>query len=691
MSILGRITRASLLSGAVPVGVAVAYYLGAEAAFAIGTLTHEFAPFWPPNVILLCAFLTAPRRQWPLIILFCLPVHILAERGVDMPSPQVLMAFCSNIAVALLNAVLLLWLLPRRDWLSGLRNTVAYLGVAVILSPALVACLAAFEPLLGDGGLGDYGQFWWRWYLSNALGNLTLTPVFLVWAPDVLSRRLRPPDRRRLAEIAALTLGLTISCALAFGSRSEVGERPIPALIYLPMPFLLAAAVRFGVKGSTGAIIIFTVASIVRAMDQTGAAAGHSVLSMQLFLAETAIPAMLLGAVVEELQRRNRELAAALNQRNRAEIAARATETLLQSSLNALNAQFAILDGAGVILTANAGWSKAAELVAQSGERYFIGDNYLEECERGRPHQRELAAGLRRIVDGEIAEFRFEFRSDFVHGHWFQMRATRFVVDGELRVVVAHEDITEIKRSEDALRQLSGRLMRVEDESRRQIARDLHDSTAQNLLAATLGIGQALRRTPRLARAARAALEESRELIDQSQREIRTVVYLLHPPVLDAAGLPAALRWLCNGFSKRTEIRVNLGKMQDIGRLPPEVEAALFRIAQEALTNVHRHSGSHSARVSLKTTALDSKPHIVLAIEDDGRGISAGTAAPAGQLPREPYPGIGLTGMRERLRHLGGALRIETGAHGTSVFAAIPYAAGDAGPATQTRETTLSS
>lgn len=997
--ILGRAMRLFQPNIAVPLGVAAAYYLGAEVAFAIGTLTHQFAPFWPPNVILLCAFLTVPRRRWPLIVLFCLPVHILAELGAQMPSPQVLMAFCSNVAVALLNAVLLHRLFPRRDWLSGVHNTVAYLVAAVMLIPALVACLAAFEPMLGDGGFGDYGQFWWRWYLSNAMGNLTLTPVFLAWAPDF--RRLRAPDQRRVAEIAALTLGLAISCGLAFVSVAGIGENTIPAFIYLPIPFLLATAIRFGVKGATGAILIFAVALIVRAMDATGTSAGWSVLSMQLFLAETAIPVILLGAFVEELRRRNRDLAAArggmgnlpdtprnrkidtedelarhillaatdaspgqrraallvgltvlaacivtlpfakiagppipgftliqqawmavtdlmtaslllgqfwvlptrrlnvlaggyffaafatipyalsfpggfsekglltggplstpwiflawyaalplvviaysssadrgtkysrgdgrigillpvvaavgatvalttlvtagydwlpvvwavdgytpaarlaidgamglallallmlarrrpysvldtwlmvvmftwvgaivigggvlgtrrydigndvsralymlasnfvllvllsqmialhaktirdreqrlvaaLDGRYRAEVAARASETLLQSSLNALNAPFAILDGTGMILTVNASWSKIAELIIPSGERYFIGDNYLNGSEAGRPHQREIAAGLRRVIDGELGEFRFEYKSDFIGGHWFQMRATRFVVDGELRVVVAHEDITEIKRSESALRQLSARLMLVGDENRRQIARDLHDSTAQNLLAATLGIGQVLRRWPRLPRTARAALEESHELIDQSQREIRTVAYLLHPPMLDAAGLPAALRWLGNGFSKRAEIRVELDGVEDVGRLPAGVEAALFRIAQEALTNVHRHSGSARARVSLKATTAESEPQIVLAIEDDGCGILAESAVESGNAPHGHLPGVGLTGMRERLRPLGGTLKIDTSPRGTRVFATIPCATRDAGPAAESRENTFS-
>jgi two-component system, NarL family, sensor kinase len=671
-----------------------AYYAGAEAAFAIGTLTQQFAPFWPPNVVLLCAFLMMPPRRWPAVVIACLPMHILAERGVDMPAFQLLAAFGCNVTVALLNAVALTWFLSGREWFSGLGSTVIYLNWTVVVNPALVACVAALEPILGNGSVGEYGQFWWRWYLSNALGNLTLAPMFLTWAPYAMRHGWRLPTRRRQVEAIVLMAGLAISCALAFELRPIAATTDLfPALLYLPVPFLLAIAVRLGAKGASAAIVIFTLAVLGGAMrgHDPLAAANYSVVAIQLFLAETAVPVMLLAALVEELRRSNKHLALALEERNQAEMAATATQALLQSSLDALGTRFAILDGSGRILATNTAWDDAAHLVAQSGERYFVGRNYLDECGRGRPHQRQIAAGLRRVVDGELAEFWLEYQSDFIAGRWYQVRGTRFVIEREPRLVVTHEDITEVKRSEDALRRLSGRLMRAQDESRRQIARELHDATAQNLLAATLGIGQALRLAPRLTQAVTAMLEESRALIDQSQREIRTVAYLLHPPMLDEAGLSAALRWLSDGFSKRTEIEVALDLAEDIGRLAAEGEAALFRVAQEALTNVHRHSGSRTARIELKRVPAPERGSlIVMAVEDQGRGMPAAFAPLVGDLPHDRYLGIGLTGMRERLHHLGGSLRIDWGAGGTTVRATIPDRASQVGPAGPTEKTYLS-
>src|SRR5215471_4112500 len=120
-----------------PFLAALFYYLGAQAAFAIGTLTEQFAPFWPPNVVLLCALLLAPRRYWPLYIAACFPAHVLAERGMAMPLLQLLAAFASNIAVATLNAIVLQWLLRGPPWLGSLRNASLYLSLAVVINPAV--------------------------------------------------------------------------------------------------------------------------------------------------------------------------------------------------------------------------------------------------------------------------------------------------------------------------------------------------------------------------------------------------------------------------------------------------------------------------------------------------------------------------------------------------------------------------
>ena len=766
-----------------PFLVAIFYYLGAEAAFTIGTLTQQFAPFWPPNVVLLCALLIAPQRHWPLYIAAAFPAHVLAESGVAMPLQQLLAAFGCNVLVALLNALAVTRLLRGPAWLCNLRNASLYLLFGAIVNPAVVAFAAGFEPTLGDGDPGNYGQFWWRWYLANALANLTLTPVFLSWFWNGSRPAWRAPNRARLFEASLLAAGLVISCTVAFGiPLTEATENFFPALLYLPVPLLLAASVRFGGRGASGAILIITVMVLFRAMHGAepfaGMPPGHTVLSVQLFLAVLAVPAILLAALVEELRGTNDRLSTVLDgvsdgyytldrdgeivainakgaawcghdspgeligrkywdipaqrapdaewvrhaiqsgaavrgefslpdgrwseiraypsadgvsifchditEQRAAEGAARSTQRLLQSSLDALTAQVAILDSTGEIIAVNASWGKAAELLARIGECYFIGANYIEECARSRPHQRRVASGLRRVLQGELSEFRCEYASDIVERTWIQLRCTRFGSGPQLRLVVACEDITEVKTTEASLRRLTGKLLKSQDEARRRLARELHDATAQNLLGATLGIGQALRLSPKLKPVARAALEESRALIEQSQREIRTVSYLLHPPMLDEAGLPAALRWLCEGFSKRTEIALHLNVAADIGRLPGDIEAALFRIAQEALANVHRHSEATEVHLALEQGISSEIGSIIaLTIRDNGKGMPIGMveASEAGRhLVDVPTIGIGLAGMRERLRQFGGCLQVGSGSLGTTVHVTVPLPASDEMP-----------
>jgi signal transduction histidine kinase len=245
----------------------------------------------------------------------------------------------------------------------------------------------------------------------------------------------------------------------------------------------------------------------------------------------------------------------------------------------------------------------------------------------------------------------------------------------------AMTDIDELKQGADELRRLTRQLLAAQDRERRRIARDLHDSTAQNLAAVSLNIGRVLRLAPDIAVAATSALQESCQLIKQSEREIRTLTYLLHPPMLDEAGLPSALGWYVEGFSKRSGIAVSLEVSPELTerRLLTEVETALFRVVQEGLSNVRRHSGSSTARIHL---ALEQAPSsgesvVTLEIADAGRGMSKEAGGPVfaggkrGGAVR-PALGVGVAGMRERVRQFGGRLEIRSNGYGMSLRAIIP-------------------
>ena len=232
--------------------------------------------------------------------------------------------------------------------------------------------------------------------------------------------------------------------------------------------------------------------------------------------------------------------------------------------------------------------------------------------------------------------------------------------EGLRRAHEALESVVEQRTS--ALRHLSARLLRVQDEERRRIARELHDSLGQYLTAAKINLDVMARCSANDGK----LLREAQQLIDRAIADTRTLSHLLHPPLLDEAGLLSAARWYVEGFGKRSGIKTNLRVPDRLERLPSEIETALFRILQEGLTNVHRHSRSAAVDVTLDVNNRVA----VLTIRDYGKGI------PKDSLDRFAksgcYVGVGLAGMRERVKELGGSLQIESGENGTTLKARVP-------------------
>jgi PAS domain S-box-containing protein len=232
------------------------------------------------------------------------------------------------------------------------------------------------------------------------------------------------------------------------------------------------------------------------------------------------------------------------------------------------------------------------------------------------------------------------------------------------RTAALEAEVWERKRAEICLGELTGRLLLAQDEERRYMARELHDHAGQTLVALGMNLfalqAAAKDQDPRII----ALAAESQKLSDDLSKEIRTLSYLLHPPLLDEAGLESALRWYVEGFSERSKIKVELELSADLGRLPKELELVVFRVVQESLTNIHRHSGSSSAKIYLTR----SKSALDFEISDRGKGISPErlremTAAKVG---------VGVRGMEERIRQFRGTLQIASDLNGTKVVASIP-------------------
>ena len=238
--------------------------------------------------------------------------------------------------------------------------------------------------------------------------------------------------------------------------------------------------------------------------------------------------------------------------------------------------------------------------------------------------------------------------------------AQRKQVEEELRRTQAELE-TLVEQRTAALRQLSSRLLRLQDTERRRIARDLHDSLGQCLVGLKLNVNM-LRQSP----GSEELWSEAERLMQQSISEVRTLSYLLYPPTMDAGGIASAAHWYVEGFGQRSGVKVTLDASNDLGRLPEAIELALYRVLQETLANVHRHSGASEAHVVI----LEDAEQAILEVKDNGHGIPEKLlkqfhATGAGM-------GVGLAGIRERAWELGGKLEVESDSGGTLVRVTVP-------------------
>jgi integral membrane sensor domain MASE1 len=510
--------------------VAIAYWLGAEAAFLVGTLSDKvFAPFWPPNVILLAALLTTPARHWPLYVIACFPAHVAAELGVGMGWPQLWIAFVSNCMVALLSATGLRVLFPGRFVIRSFDTALCYVVVAAIGSPAICALGGAFVRVAGGGEMAHYGLYWQQWFFSNALGSLTLGAAILSWSDGQNSRNLLHPAR--LAEAAILACALILACVIAFRAHAFLSRDLLPARLYAPLPLVLWAAVRFETKGASAAILVVTIAAIGLVSNGPtvfmSAGAENNVLAIQIFLTALAAPVLLLAASIGGVRR--------------------------------------------------------AE---------------------------ETNAALARLVLG------------------------------------------------------------AQDDERRYVANTLHERIAQNMVAASWLAGDIRQKLRPQDRDGARRLES---VLDDATRDLRSVSYLLHPPLLEESGISAALQALVDDYAKHHNGLVHLDISQDLGRLPPLIELATFRFIEEGLANL---THTAPARISVARES-DVGSHIVLTIAQGGRHTSLGTSLRGRmtELFSSHHRGnLSMARMRERLRRVGGTIDIDERAGIATTRARIPLA-----------------
>ncbi len=627
-------------------------------------IPHQFnsvsvAPLYAPVAVVTAVLLLTPPRRWWLYLLATYVFQVGLYTWFGYPLGFNLVAEAPTALEPLITAYLLFLVLPLPPRFASLREVTIYFGCV-----AIAATLSAFigAGLLASLGF-DYWPAWWTWLLGDGLANLVLTPAIVLWAATS-AKGLQLISQWRAGERVLWGSMFVVVCAFELGVIwDNVSMR---ALIYLPVPVLLWAAVRFGPRGLAGGLALITIVSVI-GMDQgigpfVGRSTAANVLSVQLFLAVIGMPLFFLAASVQE-HKHMREALQASEERYRGVVE---TQTeLISRSLPDTTLTFV---------------NEAHCRYLGKTEEQLLGTKWLELVTDS-ARERVQAAIQSLLEHPGISMIEHEIRLPDGSTGW-QQWVNRTICDDDGKVIElqnAGRDITERKQAEAELEYLTKRLLHVQEEERRRIARELHDGTAQNLTAISLNLqrlagilnpnGTGDTRVARL-------LAESQLLGRQTIGEIRTLSYLLHPPNLEVLGLTSAIQWYIQGFSERTGIQVHLVAAADLGRLPSEIEVVLYRVVQEGLSNIHRHSGSVHARILLaKRGSL-----VRLRIRDHGRGLtnlSATMTADDSMGVREKFEllGVGIPGMRQRLRQLSGDLTIQSGPQGTTVSASVPIAA----------------
>lgn len=331
---------------------------------------------------------------------------------------------------------------------------------------------------------------------------------------------------------------------------------------------------------------------------------------------------------------------------------------LLCDVLDALGTHVAVLDRTGRIILTNETWRSFG---VDHPPEAPVGSNYIDICAglaaRGGGAARALLDGLTMVRDGGRGAFTHAYR---IEDSVFQMRVLRFERGSELWILVTHDDVTAAHVARRELSDLTERMLDVQEEERRKIALELHDSTSLHLVAVQLGLAVISQ-----GRATDQTLSDMREELMEAHREIRTLSYLLHPPRLAAEHLTGAFRQFVDGFERRTGASVDLNVEGEIDGTPHRVQRAIFRVLQEAMANAHKHASARRISVDLSRRTDGLR----LEVADDGTNPQLLIV-----------PGVGIPGMEARIERFGGSLSVTPTSAGTTVSAFIPAKALDVAP-----------
>jgi PAS domain S-box-containing protein len=645
--------------------VVFALYFGAgKLGLTVPFTSSNVSPIWPAAGIAVAAVLIWGIRIAPAIASAAFLVNFLS------PVPTF-----ASIAIGLGNAssaIVAGYLLKRSSdfeiSLPRLKDVLKLVMVAAVLATVVAASVGVTAlTLVHTKAWAGYASAWRIWWLGDAMGVLVVTPLLLT-GQDLI----RVCRGWRVLEACLLSIAILSTSAVIFTPRASVRD---DVLAFVVFPFIIWAALRFRVAGAAVACLLSASFAVWGTAHGFGPFVNHTPLHnamlLQVFVAVTSLTGLILAAVINErehigeaFESEKRLLSESEAAKEKLEQRVRERTQELEQKAAQLEYQAKLLDLANdAIFIRNAAdkisyWNEGAERLYGWASGEVLGKSVHEILHT------EFPVPLSEIMqadrwEGELRHTTKGGNQITVASRWTTLRDRNGKSVGWLE---SNTDLTARKRAEEAARSLSGRILTLQDDERRRIARGLHDSLGQYLTA--LKINLDCLSASDSGNAALAA--ESAEIVNKCLTETRTISYLLHPPMLDEAGFDSAARWYVDGFSRRSGIKVNLNFQPKLGRMHRDVEVALFRAVQEALTNIHRHSGGSTVDIHLN---VDTK-QLRLEIQDNGRGIPRTRLRTLIESAAEA--GVGLAGMRERMRELGGSLEIRSDRAGTTLVVCIP-------------------
>jgi len=622
---------------------AVCYLAAKLGGFLIITEPQTLWPLWPGCAVLVAILLLLPRKTWPLMMAAGLAGFVLYDLQVGVSISSIAWLILADTLEILVAAWGVRYSLDGVPRLNSLKALAKYSFFTVFLASVTVSTIGIY---------GLNGDRWISWrisFLSEGLAFLTVAPAILGWVGE--ARRWVRASRAYYLEAFVLITALISLSYVMFVARG--GSYP-PALLYSLVPFLLWSALRFGSTGVGTATTVVALLSIWGALHGRGPFIEKDpidrVLSLQLFLWFAVITFMVLAAMVEERRQSEEEL--------------REGEERLRLAVEA-GRMYAFE------------WDAATDVIVRSGECAAVlywkaeptRDTGREFNENIFPDDLKTYMDTQSGLSPENSTYKTIYRV-LRPGNgvvWLEENGRAFF-DGQgrvLRKIGIVVDITERKLGEEALSRVSLRLIEAQEQERARIARELHDDLSQRMALLEMGLRQFELSMPELSADAQQQLHSISEVAAEVSSDLHSISHQLHPAKLDLLGLVAAVGGHCREVSEQHDLQVEFVHHEVGTQIPKDVALCLFRIVQEALRNIAKHSRTETAKVELS----GSGEEIYLCISDNGAGFSPESAQAKG--------GLGLISMRERLRLIGGHLVVESEpSHGTRIRVHVPVSNG---------------